>query len=239
MESNDKIEIQPAEDGKEEEDANNEVAVELINLSQMKRLYGLRIDDTVFLATLVDLPCIIEAMKTLDYYNFYKSQDAAQMLYVHPKKIEGFEDMPQSEIQSIIDGFVAPRDDPSFMEQLYERKSTKKSMDSGIFDKNESEVEGDELKEVSKSWDQMLRFRHGISPITKNIKNIRYKKKPEFDVEKVKNVETILKDLIDTGFADHVDEVLLEFDDDGKLDKKIEGNQKKPSDTRGNKEQYI
>lgn len=77
MESNDKIEIQPAEDGKEDEDANNEVSVELINLSQMKRLYGLRIDDTVFLATLVDLPCIIEAMKTLDYYNFYKSQDAA------------------------------------------------------------------------------------------------------------------------------------------------------------------
>ena len=75
------------------------------------------------------------------------------MLYVHSKKIEGFEDMPQSEIQSIIDGFVAPRDDPSFMEQLYERKSSKKSMDSGIFDKSESEVEGDELKEVTKSWD--------------------------------------------------------------------------------------
>ena len=73
----------------------------------------------------------------------------------------------------------------------------------------------------------MLRFRNGISPITKNIKNIRYKKKPEFDVDKVKNVETILKDLIDTGFADHVDEVLLEFDDEGRLDKKVEGNQKK------------
>jgi hypothetical protein len=39
------------------------------------------------------------------------------------------------------------------MEQLYERKSSKKSMDSGIFDKSESEVEGDELKEVTKSWD--------------------------------------------------------------------------------------
>ena len=53
----------------------------------------------------------------------------------------------------------------------------------------------------------MLRFRSGISPVTKNVRNIRYKKKPEFEVEKVKNVETILKDLIDTGFADHVDEV--------------------------------
>ena len=73
MESNDKIEIQPGEDGKEEEDARSDVSIELINFSQMKRLFGLRIDDTVFLATLVDLPCIIEAMKTLDYYNFYKS----------------------------------------------------------------------------------------------------------------------------------------------------------------------
>ena len=73
MESNDKIEIQPGEDGKEEEDARADVSIELINFSQMKRLFGLRIDDTVFLATLVDLPCIIEAMKTLDYYNFYKS----------------------------------------------------------------------------------------------------------------------------------------------------------------------
>jgi TATA-binding protein-associated factor Taf7 len=37
----------------------------------------------VFLATLVDLPCIIEAQKTLDFNTFYKSCDAAQMLYVH------------------------------------------------------------------------------------------------------------------------------------------------------------
>jgi hypothetical protein len=125
------------------------------------------------------------------------------------------------------------------MEQLYERKLTKKSMESGIFEKKESEVEGDELKDLQKSWDQMLRFRSGISPVTKNVRNIRYKKKPEFDVEKVKNVETILKDLIDTGFADHVDEVLLEFNDEGKLEKKIEGNQKKPQDQRGAKDGFL
>jgi hypothetical protein len=29
-----------------------------------------------------------------------------------------------------------------------------------------------------KYWDDLLRFRHGISPISKNIRNIRYKKKP-------------------------------------------------------------
>lgn len=43
----------------------------------------MRIDNRLFLATLVDLPCIIEAQKTLDYNTFYKSCDAAQMLYVH------------------------------------------------------------------------------------------------------------------------------------------------------------
>lgn len=68
-----------------------------------------------------------------------------------------------------------------------------------------------------------MRFRHGISPIAKNIRNIRYKKKPEFDVEKVKRIETILKDLIDFGFADHVDEHRLDFDAEGGLLQAIDG----------------
>lgn len=73
-------------------------------------------------------------------------------------------------------------------------------------------------------WNEALRFRHGISPIAKNIRNIRYKKKPQFDKDKVKRIETILKDLIDYGFADHVDEQLLDFDEKGDLTKVIEGN---------------
>lgn len=48
-----------------------------------KRCFGLQVDDTLWFCTLVDLPCVIEAMKTLDYVNFYKCLDAAQMLYVH------------------------------------------------------------------------------------------------------------------------------------------------------------
>mmetsp|Transcript_27092 Transcript_27092/g.19530 ORF Transcript_27092/g.19530 Transcript_27092/m.19530 type:complete len:82 (+) Transcript_27092:82-327(+) len=47
------------------------------------RAYGVVVDNLMFLSTLVDLPCIIEAQKTLDYNTFYKSADAAQMLYVH------------------------------------------------------------------------------------------------------------------------------------------------------------
>jgi TATA-binding protein-associated factor Taf7 len=135
----------------------------------MKRLYGLRLNNTVFLATLVDLPCIIEAMKTLDYFNFYKSQDAAQMLYVHPTKLDNFDTMLKDELQKVIDEFNAPKDDPEFLDQLYERKITKKKVE-----KLDNLSEADQQK----YWDDLLRFRHGISPISKNIRNIRYKKKP-------------------------------------------------------------
>ncbi len=46
-------------------------------LDQSKRCYGLTIDSKLYLASLVDLPCIIEAQKTLDYKTFFKSCDAA------------------------------------------------------------------------------------------------------------------------------------------------------------------
>ena len=41
------------------------------------------IDNKIFLATLVDLPSIIEGQKTLDFRTFYKSVDISQMLYIH------------------------------------------------------------------------------------------------------------------------------------------------------------
>jgi TATA-binding protein-associated factor Taf7 len=45
-------------------------------------------DKKLYLASLVDLPCIIEGQKTLDYKTFYKSCDAAQLMYVHNVYIE-------------------------------------------------------------------------------------------------------------------------------------------------------
>jgi|TARA_B110000285_G_scaffold198619_1_gene231205 TATA-binding protein-associated factor Taf7 len=47
--------------------------MEMINLDTKKRRYGIRLGNVMYLATLVDLPCIVEAMKTLDYFNFFKS----------------------------------------------------------------------------------------------------------------------------------------------------------------------
>ena len=46
---------------------------------------------------------------------------------------------------------------------------------------------------------------------------------PVVDARKVHEVEVILKNLIETGFADNCDEELLEFDDDGALVKVTKG----------------
>lgn len=53
-------------------------------------------NNNLFPATILDFPCIIEAMKTMDYKTFYKASDISQMIYVHdtqlqtPKEINAF-----------------------------------------------------------------------------------------------------------------------------------------------------
>ena len=122
-------------------------------------------------------------------------------MYVHPKKVD-VTSVSVVELKSIIDSFDAVRDDAEFREQLYDR----------LHNQPDSHLDP-----------QKLKMRSGLSPISKNIINYRYKQKPTFDVEKVKKIETILKDLIDFGFADHVDEQLLDFDENGKLKHVIDG----------------
>ena len=46
---------------------------------------------------------------------------------------------------------------------------------------------------------------------------MRHKVDPVVAKQKVHEVEMILKNLIETGFADNCDEELLEFDEEGKL----------------------
>jgi len=50
--------------------------------------YSLQVENSLYFCTLVELPSIVEAQKTLDFKTFYKSLDVAQMLYVHNEKIE-------------------------------------------------------------------------------------------------------------------------------------------------------
>lgn len=52
---------------------------------------------------------------------------------------------------------------------------------------------------------------------------MRHKVDPVVDRSKVHEVEQILKDLIETGFANNCDEELLEFDEDGQLVNVIKG----------------
>jgi len=53
--------------------------------------------------------------------------------------------------------------------------------------------------------------------VTKNVRNVRFQKDSKEDIYSVRQVEKILKDIIDFGFAENVDEELLEFDDQGTL----------------------
>jgi len=68
-----------------------------------------------------------------------------------------------------------------------------------------------------------LRYRNGISPAAKNIRNVRHKVDPIVDKKTVHRVEKILRSLIETGFAENCDEQLLEFDEEGNLTRAIRG----------------
>jgi TATA-binding protein-associated factor Taf7 len=174
---------------------------ELVNLDREKRLYGVKVNSILYFATLVNLPSIIEAMKTLDNFNFYKSQDANQMLYVHPKNVDTAE-VNHEELQKAVSEYDAIKEDEDFRNLLYDR----------LHNQPDSHHDNEKLK-----------MRSGLSPISKNIINYRFKQKPTFNTNKVKKIEGILKDLIDFGFAEHVDEQLLDFDENGKLKTVVDG----------------
>lgn len=55
------------------------------------RVYEVQVDDVVYYGVLLDLPCIIESQKTLDYINYFKSADICQMLLVL-ESLEGLRD---------------------------------------------------------------------------------------------------------------------------------------------------
>ena len=51
-----------------------------IDIDTETRKGSVKFDNEIFKAKLVDLPCIIESLKTLDKKTFYKSSDICQML---------------------------------------------------------------------------------------------------------------------------------------------------------------
>ena len=82
------------------------------------------IDQKLFLATLLDLPCIMEAQKTLDYRTFFKSVDVSQVLYVHNKSLDDFNTKTADEVFDFARAYnpLSKREqDPDFYNNLYRR----------------------------------------------------------------------------------------------------------------------
>jgi len=74
----------------------------------------------MYLCSLVDMPCIIEAQKTLDYNTFYKSCDASQMMFVHNVFLESYATKTHEQILKFVSDFC-PLDDEEFKRDLYQR----------------------------------------------------------------------------------------------------------------------
>lgn len=137
----------------------------------------------MYFCTLVELPSIIEAQKTLDFKTFYKSLDVCQMLYVHNDKIEDVTGMSPQEMMELGQKFIPYQKDPKFKDNLFKRSDIKKG---GI--------------EYSDEW-LPYKYRHGLTPPMKNARNVRFKKEQTLEEklankEEVKNIQKILQDII-------------------------------------------
>lgn len=65
--------------------------MELLSLDSVTRRFGFVLDRRMYLATLVELPGMIEGQKTLDFRTYYKAVDISQMMYIHPYCIENYD----------------------------------------------------------------------------------------------------------------------------------------------------
>lgn len=78
--------------GQASSDEKNETNIEIIENSagnldmDESRKMILKINETLLPITILDFPSIIEAQKTIDNKNFYKSGDISQMMFVHDKE---------------------------------------------------------------------------------------------------------------------------------------------------------
>ena len=118
--------------------------------------------------------------------------------------------MTQEEVRKFVADFC-PLDDEDFKRDLYQRHL----LEQRVAKWREDPSQPLDLTD--------LRYRNGISPAAKNIRNVRHKVDPIVDKKTVHRVEQILRSLIETGFADNCDEELLEFDEDGKLVRTVRG----------------
>ena len=128
------------------------------------------IDERLYLASLVDLPCLVEAQKTLDFRTFFKSTDVSQMLYIHNRFMDDFPKKSADDVFAFAESFN-PYEDHEFFAGLYRR---------GEIAKRVEEIKKASLSAGTKpNWSgmaDMMKYRHGLAPPTKNVRNIRFKK---------------------------------------------------------------
>ena len=89
--------------------------------------------------------------------------DVSQILYIHNKVIEDINSKSPEELIKIAKDYNPVLEDSDFLSNLYKRGDTKRLVE-------EMRSKGEEVKH------EPLKFRHGLAPVEKNIRNIRYKK---------------------------------------------------------------
>ncbi|CAF3819706.1 unnamed protein product [Rotaria sp. Silwood1] len=122
-----------------------------IDLNPERRRGRVKFDDTVFKATLYDLPCIIETYKTFDRKTLYKIADIAQILVCQlPGDLSSSDDDDDD-------------DDDETMKRLKTNAKT-------ISDDGNEKKKKDKDKEIKFQWP------HGLTPPLKNVRKRRFRK---------------------------------------------------------------
>jgi len=115
----------------------------------------------------------MEAQKTLDYRTFFKSVDVSQVLYVHNKSLDDFNTKTAEEVFDFARPYnpLSKREqDQDFYNNLYRRNEISRKVTELL---GETKQQDPAQVAVGQEW---YKYRHGLVPSTKNVRNIRYKK---------------------------------------------------------------
>jgi len=132
------------------------------------------------------------------------------MMFVHNVFLESYATKTHEQVLKFVADFC-PLDDEEFKRDLYQRSILEERVAQWRKDPSQPLMLPD------------MKYRHGLSPAARNIRNVRHKVDPIVDKKIVHQVEIILRSLIETGFAENCDEELLEFDEDGNLVRTVKG----------------
>lgn len=98
------------------------------------------------------------------------------MLYVHNRVLDSFTTRTVEEVIQFAEGFRPfEKDDPEFLQSLYRRGEIGKKVE-------DARKKAQSAQTVDWSFvGDMMKYRHGLAPPTKNIRNVRFKREPNED----------------------------------------------------------